>query len=210
VPRCLFEALGIDVFQALPFEDRVQFLGKVLKGTTPKRRSWLERVERGRKEGRFEELVGEIDAVETGPAGLRVHVASQHGEDPGWLDVTGIVAGTGFNKSAATLPLLRRLIQYYDIPLQDGRIRLQTNCGVPGLDRPDSRLCMMGLTANSVIPHGDTIAGLKYIGRRFVSDVARAENLKRRPFGARLRMQLSLSRECAHEIRHVRTTEQLA
>ena len=210
VPRCLFEALGIDVFQALPFEERVQFLGKVLKGTTPKRRGWLDRVERGRNEGRFEELVGEISAVERGAAGLRVHISSQHAEDPGWLDVTGVVAGTGFNKSAVTLPLLRRLIQHYDVPLHEGRVKLQTNCGVPGLDRPDSRLCMMGLTANSVIPHGDTIAGLKYIGRRFVADVARAENLKRRPFGARLRMQVSLSRECAREIRHVRTTQQLA
>jgi hypothetical protein len=210
VPRCLFEALGIDVFQALPFEERVQFLGKVLKGTTPKRRGWLERVERGRQEGRFEELIGEIDAVEKGPAGLRVNVSSEHAEDPGSLDVTGVVAGTGFNKSATTLPLLRRLIEHYDLPLHEGRVKLQTNCGVPGLDQPDSRLCMMGLTANSVIPHGDTIAGLKYIGRRFVADVARAENLRRRPFGARLRMQVSLSRECAREIRHVRTTQQLA
>ena len=46
VPRCLFESLGIDAFAGLPFEQRVQFLGNVLKGTTPRRRSWLERIER--------------------------------------------------------------------------------------------------------------------------------------------------------------------
>jgi hypothetical protein len=68
----------------------------------------------------------------------------------------------------------------------------------------------MGLTANNVIPHGDTIAGLKYIGRRFVADVARAENLKRRPFFGRLGMQISLSRETAKELRDVRSTKQLA
>ena len=78
-------------------------------------------------------------------------------------------------KSALALPLLRRLVEFYEIPVVDGRIRLKSNCGVPGLDQPDSRLCMMGLTANSVIPHGDTIAGLKYIGRRFVGDVYEAE-----------------------------------
>ena len=210
VPRCLFEALGIDVFQGLPFEQRVQFLGNVLKGTTPRRRSWLERIERGRSEGRFEELLGEIDIVERGPAGLRVHISSRHGEDPGWLDVTGVVAGTGFNKSALTLPLLRRLIEHYDLPVQEGRLRLRTNCGVPGLDREDSRLCLMGLTANNVIPHGDTIAGLKYIGRRFVADVARAENLRRRPFLGRLGMQISLARETAKALRQVRSTQQLA
>jgi hypothetical protein len=210
VPRCLFESLGIDAFAGLPFEARVQFLGNVLKGTTPRRRSWLEKIERGRAEGRFEELLGEIDQVERGPAGLRVHISSRYGEDPGWLDVTGVVAGTGFNKSVLTLPLLRRLIEHYGIPVEQGRIRLRTNCGVPGLDRDDSRLCLMGLTANNVIPHGDTIAGLKYIGRRFVADVARAEKLRGRPFLGRLGMQISLARETAKALRHVRSTEQLA
>ncbi|MEA2150720.1 MAG: hypothetical protein QOD69_2550 [Solirubrobacteraceae bacterium] len=193
VPRCLFEALGIDKFQALPFEQRVAFLGSVLKGTAPKRRSWRARIENGAAEGRFEEMVGEIDEVQPGPAGLRIHLMSRHGEDPGWLDVTGVVAGTGFNKSVLTLPLMRRLVEHYEIPVVDGRIRLRTNCGVPGLDRDDSRLCMMGLTANNVIPHGDTIAGLKYIGRRFVGDCARAENLRYRPWPRRLGVQISLA-----------------
>jgi len=210
VPRCLFEALGIDKFQALPFEQRVQFLGSVLKGTTPKRRSWLERVETGSSEGRFEEMVGEIDQVESGPAGLRIHVASEYAEDPGWLDVTGVVAGTGFTKSVLALPLLRRLVEHYDIPVEEGRMRLRRNCGVPGLDRDESRLCLMGLTANTVIPHGDTIAGLKYIGRRFVADCARAENLKYRRFPSRLGMQVSMARETATAMRTVRRTEQLA
>jgi hypothetical protein len=61
-----------------------------------------------------------------------------------------------------------------------------------------------------VVPHGDTIAGLKYIGRRFVADVARAEQLQRRSFAGRLRMQLSLARETAEAMRQVRATEQLA
>jgi hypothetical protein len=210
VPRCLFEALGIDVFQGLPFDQRVRFLGSVLKGTTPRRRSWLHKIEQGRAEGRFDELLGEIDRVERGPAGLRVHITSRHGEDPGWLDVTGVVAGTGFQKSALTLPLLRRLVEHYDIPVEAGRIVLRSNCGVPGLDRDESRLCMMGINANTVIPHGDTIAGLKYIGRRFVADCARAERLRRRRFPSRLAVQLSLSREAAATIRTVRRTEQLA
>ena len=73
VPRCLFEgALGIDIFQGLPL--RTQFLGEVLQGTAPKAMP-RERIESGRAEGRFDELVGEIDQAERGaPAGLRVHV----------------------------------------------------------------------------------------------------------------------------------------
>ena len=210
VPRCLFESVGIDAYVSLPFEQRIQFLGEVLRGTQPKRRQWLARIEAGQAEGRFAALVGEIAEVEAGPAGLRVHVTSAHGEDPGWLDVTGITAGTGFKKSVLTIPLLRRLVEHYHVPVVEGRLKLQTNCGVPGLDRPDSRLFCMGLIANNVIPHGDTIAGLKFIGRRFVADCARAERLRKRPFPSRLALQFSMGRDVARTLRNVSPTEQLA
>jgi hypothetical protein len=67
----------------------------------------------------------------------------------------------------------------------------------------------MGIFANTVVTHGDTIAGLKYIGRRFVADCARAERRERGFFG-RARMQLSLAGDTARALRRVHTTEQLA
>ena len=210
VPRCLFESRGIDAYISLPFDQRIRFLGEVLRGSRPDRRSWLSRIEEGEQQGRFAAAVGEIAEVQTGSAGLRVHVTSRHGDDPGWLDVTGITAGTGFNKSVLTIPLLRRIVEFYNVPVVDGRMKLQTNCGLPGLDQPDSRLCCMGLIANNIIPHGDTIAGLKFIARRFVSDCARAENLKRRPFASRLGLQVSMGRDVARALKHIQTTEQLA
>jgi len=209
-PRCFFEALGIDAYQELSFDQRLEFLGQILKGTAPHRRGWEQRVREGRQQGRFEQLMGEIDEVRQGPAGLRVHVGSRHGPDPGWLDVTGVVAGTGFQKSGLTLPLLRRLVQYYGLPLQEGRLLLRGNCGIPGLDLPSSRLGMMGIHANPVIPNGDTIAGLKYVARRFVADCARAERIRYRPFASRLRLQLSLASSSARAMRQVRHAEQLA
>jgi hypothetical protein len=210
VPRCLFEALGIDLFQGATFDQRIELLGNVLKGTHPRRKGWLERIEQGRREGRFDQAIGEIDALERGPAGLRTHVTSRHGPPLGWLDVTGVICPTGFNKSALTLPLIRRLVEHYGVAVEDGRVKLLTNCGLPNLDREDSRLCMMGINANNVVPHGDTIAGLKYIARRFVADVARAEKLRRRSFPSRMALQLRLASRSSQAIRRVRTTEQLA
>jgi hypothetical protein len=210
VPRCLFESIGIDAYTQLPFDQRIEFLGQVLRGTRPDRKQWLTRIQEGQKEGRFDAVVGEIDKIEPGRAGLRVYVKSMRGEDPGWLDVTGVVAGTGFNKSVLTLPLLRRLVEFYKIPVVDGKMKLQTNCGVPGLDLPESRLCCMGLIANNVIPHGDTIAGLKFIARRFVADCARAEKLKRRSFASRLGLQFSMGRDVSAALRTVAPTQQLA
>lgn len=209
VPRCLFESLGIDAYVSLPFDQRVRFLGEVLKGTRPDRKQWIDRIEQGQQQGRFDAAVGEISEVEAGPAGLRVRTMS-HGQDLGWLDVTGVTAGTGFNKSVLTIPLLRRIIEFYGVPVDNGRIKLQTNCGLPGLDQPESRLCCMGLIANNVIPHGDTIAGLKFIARRFVSDVARAEHLRRRPFLSRLQLQVSMGRDVSRALRQIPTTQQLA
>lgn len=209
VPRCLFDGSGIDAFQGLSFDQRVDFLGKALRGTSPERRSWAAKVRRGKEKRQFEEAVGEVTRIDPGPAGLRVRLKLHDGSESD-LDLTGIVCGTGFVKSAFSLPLLRRLAQTYGVPVERERIKLKTNCGVPPLDREDSRLCMMGLNANTVVPNGDTIAGLKYIARRYVGDVARAEGLRYRSLPGRVRIQLKLSRRTAKQLRRVRRSEQLA
>src|ERR671922_2091288 len=43
-PRCFFEAYGIDAFQALDFDARMEFLGRILKGTAPQRRGWDDKI----------------------------------------------------------------------------------------------------------------------------------------------------------------------
>jgi len=60
VPRCLFDGSGIDAFQGLTFDQRVDFLGEVLRGTSPERRAWGAKVKQGRDDGRFEEVIGTI------------------------------------------------------------------------------------------------------------------------------------------------------
>lgn len=210
VPRCLFDGSGIDAFQGLSFDQRLDFLGAALRGTSPARRNWAEKVKKGAERGLFEESIGNVTAIRPGPAGLSVDFQPYQSDQTLTLDATGIVCSTGFVKSAFSLPLLRRLAQTYGVPVQRERIVLKTNCGVPPLDREDSRLCMMGLNANTVVPNGDTIAGLKYIARRFVGDVARAEQLKVRRFPSRLSMQLRLGRHTVKQLRRVRKTEQLA
>jgi hypothetical protein len=210
VPRCLFDGSGIDAFQGLEFEDRLDFLGRVLRGTSPTRRNWVDAVRRGKQSGAYEEIFGNVTSVGSGPAGLSIEIDLLNGGRLGPLDLTGIVLGTGFVKSALSIPVLRRLVRDYEVPVERERIRLRTNCGVPPLDRPDSRLCMMGIQANTVVPNGDTIAGLKYIARRFVGDVVEAERPRRRPFYSRLAMQVGLARQTAKELRSVRKTRQLA
>ena len=182
VPRCLFESVGIDAYASLPFDQRIEFLGAGPARHAPRPREWLSRIEDGREEGRFDAARrrDRRDRARAGrPAGPRLEHARRgsglarrdrrdrrhrlqqvRADDPA---------------AAAADRVLQRAGR------STGACKLQTNCGVPGLDLPESRLCCMGLIANNVIPHGDTIAGLKYIGRRFVADCARAEKLKKRP-----------------------------
>jgi hypothetical protein len=210
VPRCLFDGSGIDAFEALSFEERLDFLEVVLRGTTPERRTWVKELKRAQQEGRFEEIVGELTEINPGPAGLCVRLRHHDGRDGGEFDIAGIVCGTGFVKSHLAIPVLRRLIQTYGIPVERERIRLSTNCGVPPLDRPESRLCLNGLLANTVVPNGDTISGTKYVARRFVGDVVRAERLRQRSIPGRFAMQLGLARGTVRAIRHVHRSKQLA
>jgi hypothetical protein len=210
VPRCLFDGSGIDAFQGLSFEDRVQFLGRALRGTAPNRRQWNEIISQGRKDGLYEEVIGTVTDIQPGPAGLKVKLRLYDGTEVPEIDVTGIVCGTGFVKSALAIPVVRRLIQTYNVPTYNERIRLKTNCGIPPLDRPDSRLCAMGLISNTVVPNADTISGLKYQARRFVGDCVRAEGVKGLGFGKRLRLQLSLTNKTAKAISQIRKTKQLA
>ena len=210
VPRCLFDGSGIDAFQGLTFDERVQFLGNALRGTSPNRRGWNEIIDWGRQNGTYEEFIGSITEIAPGPAGLKVKLQQLDGTPVPEIDVTGIVLGTGFVKSAFSIPVIRRLCETYDVPVEHERLRLKPNCGIPPLDRPDSRLCAMGLISNTVVPNADTIAGLKYQARRFVGDVQRAENLKTRPFGSRFALQLGLASKTARAIRRIRKTEQLA
>jgi hypothetical protein len=210
VPRCLFDGSGIDAFQGLDFDQRVEFLGQVLRGTSPQRRGWAQKVRSAQRQGRFEQVFGNVTEIKPSPGGLEININLLNGSDTGPLEVTGITCGTGFVKSALALPVLRRLAQSYDVPIEAERFRLKTNCGVPPLDRDDSRLCMMGLTANTVVPNGDTIAGLKYIARRFVGDAARAERLRLRSVPSRMAMQVRLARRTARALRQIRKTQQIA
>jgi hypothetical protein len=210
VPRCLFDGSGIDAFQGLSFDQRLEFLGNALRGTAPNRRAWNEIIQTGRQQGLYEEVIGSVTSIEPGPAGLKVRLRLYDGTEVPPIDVTGIVVGTGFVKSAFAIPVIRRLCQTYNVPVEHEKIKLKTNCGVPPLDRPDSRLCAMGLISNTVVPNADTIAGLKYQARRFVGDCQRAENLKVRPFASRFALQMRLARQSVKSIRQIRKTAQLA
>ena len=121
VPRCLFESLGIDAFAGLPFDARVQFLGNVLKGTTPRRRGWLEQDREGPQRGALRGAAGR-DRHRRARAGRAARARLQP------LRRGSRLARRHRRRRRHRLqqvrrsrcPLLRRLIEHYDLPVAGG------------------------------------------------------------------------------------------
>ena len=82
--------------------------------------------------------------------------------------------------------------------------------GRPGGGLPSSRLGVIGIHANITIPNGDTIAGLKYVARRFSADVLRAERRVKRGFFERNAMHFRCVRRSVRDIRALPDTPQLS
>ena len=200
-PRCLFEALGIDAYQGVSAPDRLRVRQRVLRSATAASTGWHRRISEAIAAGRFREVVGEITRVAPGGEGVVAACDLRGGGSTGDLHVTGITSATGFDPDPAHVPLLARLIARYAPPRVGPRLALAPNCGVPGVDMPDSRLCVTGFHAVVAVPHADTLAGLKYVARRFAEDVMRAEGTPRRGPLGRVRAQAACVRAAVDELR---------
>ncbi len=48
------------------------------------------------------------------------------------MDVTGVVCGTGFVRSSLAIPVIRRLVEQYNLPVEDGRSCCARTAASPG------------------------------------------------------------------------------
>ncbi len=205
-PQCLFEALGIDAYSGLTHDQRLGILGRVLRGATASGDAWRTAVIRGHHDGRFREVVGEVTSVAPGPSGLVADCALAAGGDTGPLHVTGVTVATGFDADPRAVPLLARLVLRHAPPMTGGRLALPGNCGLVPVDQPASRLCVAGFHAALAVPHADTLAGLKYVARRFADDVVRARGGRGRGVGSRARMHAACVGSALGDLRRTPVT----
>ena len=92
--------------------------------------------ERGSHEGRFDQLIGEIDVDRARP-GRAAGSTSRAGTapTPGWLDVTGVVCGDRASCSRRSRSRWSAgSSSSTSCRSRTGRLVLRSNCGVPGLD----------------------------------------------------------------------------
>ncbi len=102
---------------ALDFEQRLDFLGKTLRGTSPERRGLGGEGPPRTDEGRFEQVFGEVTTIAPGPAGLRVNIELLNGAQSGRARRDRDHLRHRVRQVGALAPLLRRLAQTYDVPI---------------------------------------------------------------------------------------------
>lgn len=148
VPRPLFSRRGLAAFHASGPAERGALLDRFSVPSYPPGRVWDEPLERARQEGRF--LVG----------------GSPNGAEQ-------VICATGFLRGYAHDPLLVRLVADHGLETYGGRLVLGDDGSVPGLTGVTRTLAVAGAPAQWAYPAADTLMGMKYVARRFLTLVRR-------------------------------------
>lgn len=146
VPRPLFSRRGLAAFHATRRLERAAVLTHLGEPSYPAGPEWDEPLERAEREGRF-----------------RV-AESINGQ-------TQVICATGFRRGFEHDPLLRRLVEEHGLETEGSWIVLSPDAVVPALSDETQTLALSGAPAQWAYPAADTLAGMKYVARRFLRRV---------------------------------------
>jgi hypothetical protein len=148
VARPLFSKRGLAAFHATPPQARVELLESLGAPSYPPGREWDEPLDRAAAEGRFR-VVSALDRAEQ------------------------VICATGFRQGFAQDPLLRRLVEEHGLEYEGRWIVLAPDSAVPALTHATRTLSVAGIAGQWAHPAADTLVGMKYAARRFLSRVVR-------------------------------------
>lgn len=179
VPRCLFNAVGLDDYRRLLPEGRLAVLHQLSLGSYPWRLGWEQQLWRARRQGRLRECAGELRAVRAHEGRLALDWMRENGETQ-TLIADRLVVATGFISEACAHPLVARLVADYALPLIASHLPVADDMTLPPLSRPDSVLAVSGALARWAYPAADSFAGMKVAARAFARQVLTPAPLSQR------------------------------
>jgi cation diffusion facilitator CzcD-associated flavoprotein CzcO len=144
LPRPLFSKRGLKRFHATPGAERAALLSELSAPSYPPGREWDDPLERAARDGRF-----------------RI-AASVDGEEQ-------VICATGFRRGYRHDPLVRRLVEEHGLQTHDRWLVLAPDSTVGALTDDTRTLAVSGVHGQWAYPAADTLAGMKYAARRFVS-----------------------------------------
>jgi cation diffusion facilitator CzcD-associated flavoprotein CzcO len=143
LPRELFTRRGLRGFHATSKEQRLGLLRSWSTPSYPSGREWDEPLERARGEGRFR-ILPELNGGEQ------------------------IICATGFKRGFRNDSLLSALVDTHALETADGWITLAPDSTIPALTDETRTLAIAGVPGQWAFPAADTLAGHKYVARRFL------------------------------------------
>jgi cation diffusion facilitator CzcD-associated flavoprotein CzcO len=146
VARPLFTKRGLAGFHAAAPTERAELLQGFGAPSYPPGRAWDAPLEHAAREGRFR-VAPEIDGADQ------------------------VICATGFRRGFEHDPLLRRLVQEHGLETHGRWIVLATDSTVPALTDATRTLSLAGVAGQWAYPAGDTLVGMKYAARRFLTKV---------------------------------------
>jgi cation diffusion facilitator CzcD-associated flavoprotein CzcO len=148
IERHYFTRRGLSVFHRTGDRERVAVLGRFLAPSYPPGREWDEPLERAVAAGRFRV------ARELNGAGQ-------------------VICATGFQRGFAHDPMLADLVRAHGLAAVDGWIVLDADSTLPALTDETRTLALAGAPGQWAHPGADTLVGMKYAARCFLSRVRR-------------------------------------
>jgi cation diffusion facilitator CzcD-associated flavoprotein CzcO len=144
LPRPLFSKRGLATFHRTGRDDRVALLRSFSAPSYPPGREWDEPL--ARANGRFA-VASTLDAADR---------AAQ------------VICATGFRRGIRSDPLLAALVDDHGVETAADWIVLDSDGTVPALTGPHRTLALAGVPAQWAFPAADTLAGMRYVGHRFL------------------------------------------
>jgi hypothetical protein len=139
-------------------------------GTFPWRWRWEWQLWQAARNGRFTSRVGELTRLVAngepahGSGALMLELA-----DNTSIRADQLICATGFQSSALTIPVVRQLVEMYNVPTAAGMLLLKDDCTLPPLSKPESMCIVVGALARWALPVADSFAGIKYVVRRLAA-----------------------------------------
>jgi len=153
-------------------ENRKHLYGVFGGTTTPKRKLWLQQLERGRKEGWYQLMVGTVDQVVPGDGVVVSTVKTEQGT----FDVPAnyIIDATGLEADIGEHRVLADLLEHSGAgrnPL--GRLDVEPSYEIRGTRSGVGRMYASGsATAGGYFSGVDSFLGLQYVALRIADDLA--------------------------------------
>jgi hypothetical protein len=165
-PRPYLSRLGLKPYRNQSPEARVEEIKMATRGTIPRYPRWKKLLRTARKTGRLIEIQGTlIRLTATGDNQVEAVIELPDNMGSRTIPVDQLISATGF-MPPVTNPLLKQLVERYQLPTMSGFLKVTDQCYVPALSMPNSYLTTVGSAAVWAFPCADQLSGLKLAARQ--------------------------------------------